>query len=166
MQYTPRSMAGMNNLSAELLAADGYAASMRFFTVGMDTSCAGAACSKAFSQLNPVYRTAHACNNSGKSCRELWEPASAAALGRTPAWNTFSAVCFLTGRAIHDALGGGVPVGLVSSNWGGTKVEVWQPPESIKDCPGKGAGHGTLWNSMVAPFAVGPMALKGFTWCE
>ena len=72
-------------------------------------------------------------------------------------------MCFLTGREIHDALGGRVPLGLISSNWGGTKVELWQPPESIKDCPGK--GQGTLWNSMVAPYAVGPMALKGLTWC-
>ena len=39
MQYTPRSMAGMNNMSSELAAADAYAASMRFFTVGMDTQC-------------------------------------------------------------------------------------------------------------------------------
>lgn len=173
MQYTPRSMAGMNNLSAELLSADGYGASMRFFTVGdQDTTgtgpgtCPGTACAKAFRQLNPVYQTAQACNTLGKACRELWEPASAAALGREPAWNTFSAVCFLTGRTIHDALGGNVPIGLISSSRSATKVEVWQPPESIEDCPGKGTGHGTLWNSMVAPFAFGPMALKGFTWCE
>lgn len=173
MQYTPRSMAGMNNLSAELLSADGYGASMRFFTVGdQDTTgtgpgtCPGTACAKAFRQLNPVYQTAQACNTLGKACRELWEPASAAALGREPAWNTFSAVCFLTGRTIHDALGGNVPIGLISSSRSATKVEVWQPPESIEDCPGKGTGHGTLWNSMVAPFAFGPMALKGFIWCE
>jgi hypothetical protein len=28
MQYTPRSMAGMNNMSAEVAVADGYAATM------------------------------------------------------------------------------------------------------------------------------------------
>ena len=39
MQYTPSSMAGMNNMSTEIAAADDYAATMRFFTVGMDTSC-------------------------------------------------------------------------------------------------------------------------------
>jgi hypothetical protein len=35
MQYTPHSMAGMNNLTAELAAADGYP-DIRFFTVGQD----------------------------------------------------------------------------------------------------------------------------------
>ena len=155
----------MNNLSAELLSADSYGSSMRFFTVGMDTNCGASGCARPFTQLNPVYRTAQACNNSGKSCRELWEPASSAALGRSPAWNTFSAVCFLTGRDIHDALGGKVPIGLISSNWGGTKVELWQPPDSIKDCGQTRGGQGTLYNSMIAPFTIGPMALKGITWC-
>ena len=34
MQYTPHSMAGMNNLTAELAAADAYNADIKFFTVG------------------------------------------------------------------------------------------------------------------------------------
>ena len=33
MQYTPHSMGGMNNLSAEVAAADKYSSSVRFFTV-------------------------------------------------------------------------------------------------------------------------------------
>ena len=32
MQYTPHSMAGMNNLTAELAAADSYSDSIRFFS--------------------------------------------------------------------------------------------------------------------------------------
>ena len=32
MQYTPRSMAGMNNMTAEISAADDYAATVRFFS--------------------------------------------------------------------------------------------------------------------------------------
>ena len=79
--------------------------------------------------------------------------------------NTFSAVCWLTGRDIHDALGGEVPIGLISSNWGGTPVQVWQPLESVKDCNPKATVGGSLYNSMIAPYTVGPMALKGATWC-
>jgi len=52
------------------------------------------------------------------------ESASAAALGgvtstapKGAGWNTFSAVCWLTGKYIHDALGGTVPIGLISNNW-------------------------------------------------
>ena len=57
MQYTPRSMAGMNNMSAEVAAADRYGATLRFFTVGMGTSCGSDAakgqtdCSRPFREL-------------------------------------------------------------------------------------------------------------------
>ena len=191
MQYTPHSMAGMNNVSthaiphppfrrwltdclwvqltSELADADNYADSMRFFTVGMDTHCGDPKknqtdCSKPFTELNMKIPTIGATCRGGSSCRELWEPASSKALGNA-AWNTFSAVCWLTGRDIHDALGGEVPIGLISSNWGGTPVQVWQPLESMKDCQPKATAGGTLYNSMIAPYTVGPMALKGATWC-
>jgi sialate O-acetylesterase len=38
----------------------------------------------------------------------------------------FSAVLFFFGRRIHKELG--VPVGLVHSSWGGTRIEPWTPP--------------------------------------
>lgn len=55
---TPHSMAGMNNLTSELAAADGYKETMRFFTVGMDTHCGDPKknqtdCSKPFSVSHP-----------------------------------------------------------------------------------------------------------------
>eukprot|EP01052_Picozoa_sp_SAG31_P055459 SAG31_NODE_15324_length_760_cov_1.481089_1_plen_98_part_10 len=98
MQYTPHSMAGMNNLTAELAAADAYT-DIRFFTVGQKNQS-----KTPFSQL--------------ASIEEPWETASAKSLGGT-AWDTFSGVCWLFGRDIYDALGGTVPIGLVSNNWGG-----------------------------------------------
>ena len=90
----------------------------------MDTSCGDPAkgkvdCSRPFAQLNPNVpnHTKNACAG-GRSCREPWQPASAAALGGS-AWDSFSAVCWLMGRDIHDGLKGEVPIGLISSNWGG-----------------------------------------------
>jgi sialate O-acetylesterase len=44
-----------------------------------------------------------------------------------------SAVCWLYGRMIQEALGGR-PIGLVHSSWGGTDIEYWTPPEVLKDC--------------------------------
>jgi sialate O-acetylesterase len=44
-----------------------------------------------------------------------------------------SAVCWLYGRMIHEGLGGR-PIGLVHASWGGTNIEYWSPPESLKDC--------------------------------
>jgi len=45
----------------------------------------------------------------------------------------FSAVCWLYGRMIHQALDGR-PMGLVVSAYVGTAIEVWMPPEALKDC--------------------------------
>lgn len=156
MQYTPRSMAGMNNLTAELAAADAYSNTIKFFTVGMETDCRTTDCSKPFSELahgSNIRTNMSAQCRGGASCRERWEPAGSSSLGNG-AWDHFSAICFLTAKKIHDELGGEVPLGLISSNWGGTPVQSWEP------------NTGTLYNSMIAPFAVGPMSLTGVTWYQ
>jgi sialate O-acetylesterase len=44
-----------------------------------------------------------------------------------------SAVCWLYGRMIHEGLGGR-PIGLIHASWGGTSIEWWSPPESLKEC--------------------------------
>jgi sialate O-acetylesterase len=44
-----------------------------------------------------------------------------------------SAVCWLYGRMIHVELGGR-PIGLIHSSWGGTGVEYWSPPQTLKSC--------------------------------
>ena len=79
------------------------------------------------------------------------------------AWQQFSAVCWLTGRDIHDALN--VPVGLVSSNWGGTAIQVWMSAEANTECK-FGSGSGDKHNAMIAPFMVGPMQMAGILWYQ
>ncbi len=44
-------------------------------------------------------------------------------------WGGFSAVAYFFGRAIHKELD--VPVGLIDSTWGGTRIEPWTPPEGF-----------------------------------
>ncbi len=63
---------------------------------------------------------------------QSWSVASPQAVGGPP-WNYFSAVCWLYGRQIHQALGGR-PIGLIATSWGGTCVEYWSPPEALHDC--------------------------------
>ena len=49
---------------------------------------------------------------------------------------TFSAVCYYFGREIHSDLN--VPVGLIASAWGGTKIEPWTPPAGFRSVDGLG----------------------------
>lgn len=44
-----------------------------------------------------------------------------------------SAVCWLYGQMVSEALGGR-PMGLIHSSWSGTNIEIWTPPEVLKDC--------------------------------
>ncbi len=46
----------------------------------------------------------------------------------------FSAVAYFFGREIHSELG--VPVGLIRSAWGGTRIEAWSPMSSLEQFPG------------------------------
>ena len=50
------------------------------------------------------------------------------------AFGYFSAVCWIFGREVFDALGGNVPIGLINNNWGGTALESWSTPESLQAC--------------------------------
>jgi len=45
----------------------------------------------------------------------------------------FSAVGFFFGRELHNALH--VPIGLISSEWGGTPAEAWTSADTIKEFP-------------------------------
>jgi len=71
----------------------------------------------------------------------------------TKEWSYFSAVCWFFGKHVSDGLDNKVPIGLISNNWGGTKVELWQP-------------KGELFNAMIHPYFVGPMSLTGFAWYQ
>jgi sialate O-acetylesterase len=61
-----------------------------------------------------------------------WSIASPASVGGPPAYY-FSAVCWLYGRMIYEALGGR-PLGLIVSSWGGTAIELWMPPKALQEC--------------------------------
>jgi sialate O-acetylesterase len=45
----------------------------------------------------------------------------------------FAAVGYFFGRELHDQLD--VPVGLINSSWGGTRIEPWTPPVGFSDVP-------------------------------
>ncbi|MEO0414731.1 MAG: sialate O-acetylesterase, partial [Verrucomicrobiota bacterium] len=54
-----------------------------------------------------------------------WVPCSPASVQR------FSAVGYAFGKEIFEK--GNIPVGLIGTNWGGTRVEPWTPPSGFKE---------------------------------
>ncbi len=48
-------------------------------------------------------------------------------------WNGFSAVGYFFGRELNEKLG--VAVGLIDTDWGGTRIESWTPPEGFAAVP-------------------------------
>ncbi len=81
--------------------------------------------------------------------------------------NTFSAVGYYFGRALQKALN--VPIGLISSNIGGTTAERWMSKQAIdtkaeiKDMNAT-QGKSDLYNAMIAPLA--PYGVKGAIWYQ
>jgi len=86
----------------------------------------------------------------------------------------FSAAGYFFGREIHTNLN--VPVGLVESSWGGTRIEPWTPPvgfdsiPSLKylDAPPTGKIANTtpmaIYNAMIAPIA--GFSIRGALWYQ
>jgi sialate O-acetylesterase len=88
-----------------------------------------------------------------------WEECGPATVGG------FSAVGYYFGRDLQKALN--VPVGLISSNQGGTAAERWTSLavlEKLPESKGKDKGEATLYNAMIAPLV--PYAFKGVIWYQ
>lgn len=81
--------------------------------------------------------------------------------------NSFSAVGYYFGRDLQKATG--VPIGLISSNIGGTTAERWMSKDAIDSNPEikdmtPTQGRNDLYNAMIAPLA--PYGVKGAIWYQ
>lgn len=89
---------------------------------------------------------------------------------------SYSAAAYFFARVIHTNLN--VPVGIVESSWGGTRIEPWTPAEGFETVPtvaefGR-AQSGTngitatkpmkIYNAMILPLE--PFAIKGALWYQ
>ncbi|XP_074018548.1 sialate O-acetylesterase [Numenius arquata] len=88
----------------------------------------------------------------------------------------FSAVCWLLGRYLYEALG--YPIGLVEAAWGGTPIEAWSSQRALRACglpedSGSISPHphlsgpqtpSVLWNAMIHPLL--NMTLRGVAWYQ
>lgn len=60
-------------------------------------------------------------------CKGTWQEATSANVGQ------FSAVGYFFGRHLHQVLK--VPVGLINTSWGGTRIEAWTSREALEERP-------------------------------
>eukprot|EP01113_Clastostelium_recurvatum_P045098 TRINITY_DN76_c0_g1_i1.p1 TRINITY_DN76_c0_g1~~TRINITY_DN76_c0_g1_i1.p1 ORF type:complete len:502 (-),score=102.31 TRINITY_DN76_c0_g1_i1:79-1584(-) len=66
------------------------------------------------------------------SFTQPWSVASPDSIGKND-WGYFSAVCWFYGKYLADA-NPGLPIGLISTNWGGTYVQAWSSPNALAKC--------------------------------
>ncbi len=100
-----------------------------------------------------------------------WLPCNATTLMQSE----FSAAAYYFGRELHRELG--VPIGLIHSSFGGTRIEAWMPEAAFTSNPElqglekapydkwvKGVQATELYQSMVTPFV--PYGVRGFLWYQ
>lgn len=95
-----------------------------------------------------------------------WQEAESAAIA------PFSAAAYFFGKTLQEALQ--VPVGIIASSWGGSRIENWIPEDVYKQAPfyaKEQMQHPTVkrkialyYDTMIRSLA--PYTLKGFTWYQ
>lgn len=145
------------NASQEISQANRYP-HIRVFTVGQGTIS-----NKTLDDFETV--------------EQPWSIANSTSIGGKP-WEYFSAACWFFAKEVFDEHK--VPIGLVSSNWGGTIIQAWSSPEALAHCkqyentqPRPVLQQGgsvdpnqpsVLWNAMIVPLL--EMRLRGFLWYQ
>lgn len=99
------------------------------------------------------------------SAGKAWEIASPSTACTGKGFSAFSAVCWYFGKDQFLANDAKVPVGLVSSNVGGTAVERWSGPDAIAKCNQTGVvKQSNLWFPYIVPLL--PMQFSGWIWYQ
>jgi sialate O-acetylesterase len=118
------SMPNITNASDEAVLADSYPL-IRLFTVGTKT----ASKKTPLDDLQTIEQTWSVADHTSIGGHAITLPS-----GEVEWYRHFSAVCWIFGREVFDALGGSVPIGLVSSNIPGTAIEAWSTKETLQEC--------------------------------
>jgi sialate O-acetylesterase len=120
------SMPAIENAEAEILDAQNYPF-IRVFNVGQDLSMP-----QATAPLDDLYSysrpgTANASWTEGSSQAVTDE--------QLDHWYFYSGVCWMFAKNLYvNTLSSQIPVGVISSCWGGTVIEAWSPPEVMQTC--------------------------------
>jgi len=95
-----------------------------------------------------LFTVARAISDSPKTDLEskanyTWGKSGPDAMDATHEFSRFSAACYFFGREYYKSLGGKVPIGLISSSWGGQNVETFSSHDALGDlsCGGTQPPH-------------------------
>lgn len=118
-----------------------------------------------------LYQGLHAIKPKSSESLLRWLPCNAGNLTDTE----FSAAAYYFGRELQRELG--VPVGLINSSFGGTRIEAWMPREAFASDPllkgmesveydhwVPGVQATELYQSRILPYV--PFTLRGFLWYQ
>ena len=86
------------------------------------------------------------CPKPNLDLKAVWREFCPASFKERP----LSAVAFYYALELYGALE--IPIGIVDSSWGGSRIEPWTPPS------------GGMWNGMVSGFV--PFAMRGLIWYQ
>ena len=108
----------------------------------------------------PLLTSNWSLNDTGPA---VWRPCSPQSIA------SFSAVCYFTGRSIYRALNRQVPVGLIESDVGGTRIETWTSLNASDRCgpvedQSWPENPAFLFNGMIAPLT--PLRLRAALWYQ
>ena len=101
-----------------------------------------------------------------EDCDTMWRESSPMTV------RTFSAAAYFFGKELQKMLK--VPVGLITANWGGTRIEAWMSKECLNSVQGRNIDYdkkyrgpnsnNVLYNGMIHP--ISKFTAKGFIWYQ
>ena len=101
-----------------------------------------------------------------EDCDTMWRESSPMTV------RTFSAAAYFFGKELQKMLN--VPVGLITANWGGTRIEAWMSKECLNSVQDRNIEYdkkyrgpntnNVLYNGMIYP--ISKFTAKGFIWYQ
>ena len=105
-------------------------------------------------------------NTPKEDCDTMWRESSPMTV------RTFSAAAYFFGKELQKMLK--VPVGLITANWGGTRIEAWMSEEALNSVKDRNSDYdkkyrgpntnNVLYNGMIYP--ISKFTAKGFIWYQ
>ena len=99
------------------------------------------------------------------SSHKPWAVATPTTACTGTGFSPFSAVCWYFGKNVFQHLNRTIPIGLLSSNVGGTAVERWSGPDALAKCNQTGVvQQSNLWTPYIVPLL--PLQMSGWIWYQ